>query len=117
MNQMLKGQCALQIGQSSCYFAMQIWLRGRLDEWNGWERKWIVPKQMRSQDQNLYTAQMENDAAMTCYCIPKTCNETVFFTWRLLSSIPHALKSALRTMLGFSTVVFFCHSWLCLLFS
>jgi hypothetical protein len=80
MNQMLKGQCALQIGQSSCYFAMQIWLRGRLDEWNGWERKWIVPKQMRSQDQNLYTAQMENDAAMTCYCIPKTCNETVFFT-------------------------------------
>ena len=85
MNQMLKGQCALQIGQSSCYFAMQIWLRGRLDEWNGWERKWIVPKQMRSQDQNLYTAQMENDAAMTCYCIPKTCNETVFFnvaSWR-----------------------------------
>ena len=80
MNQMLKGQCALQIGQSSCYFAMQIWLRGRLDEWNGWERKWIVPKQMRSQDQNLYTAQMENDAAMTCYCIPKTCNETVFFS-------------------------------------
>jgi ABC-type uncharacterized transport system involved in gliding motility auxiliary subunit len=44
-----------------------------------------VPKQMRSQDQNLYTAQMENDAAMTCYCIPKTCNETVFFnvaSWR-----------------------------------
>ena len=80
MNQMLKDQCALQIGQSSCYFAMQIWLRGRLDEWNRWERKWIVPKRMRSQDQNLYAAQMENDAAMACYCIPKTCSETVFFT-------------------------------------